>query len=81
MTRRFPLIGSLVEMSEGHTLSDAEVDAFRQQAHAFIKDANVGYVIVDDGFVTPQLKALAIDAFDLELLARDEALTLYRPRP
>ncbi|HTM33643.1 MAG TPA: hypothetical protein VL263_20160 [Vicinamibacterales bacterium] len=81
MTRRFPLIGSLVEMSEGRTLADAEVDAFRQQAHAFIKDADVGYVIVDDGFVTPQLKALAIDAFDLELLARDEALTLYRPRP
>ena len=30
---------------------------------------------------SPQLKALAIDAFDLELLARDEALTLYRPGP
>ena len=81
MFRRFPLIGSLVAMSEGQALSDSEAAAFVADGRAFVEAANIGYVVIDAGDVTPQLRTLAIEAFELEVLARDGGRTLYRPAP
>jgi hypothetical protein len=80
MTRRFPVLGGLVTMSEGQSLADADARAFLAQGRAFIEEARVGYVVVEDGYVTPQLHALAIEGFGLELMARDGGRSLYRPR-
>lgn len=81
MTRRFPLLASLVTMSEGQPLPEADAQAFLAEGRKFIAEANVGYVVIDDGQVTAQMQKLAIDGFDLELIGRDGGRSLYRPRP
>jgi hypothetical protein len=80
MTRRFPLIASLITMSEGQTLAEDEARRFVAEAPAFIAGADVGYVIIDEGLVTPQLRWLAISGFNLEPISRDGGMALYRPR-
>jgi hypothetical protein len=80
MIERYPTLGPLVSMSEGQMLSEAESVRFVDEGPAFVTAAKVGYVLIDTSRVTPQLRALAIDAFALEALASDGPFTLYRPR-
>ena len=40
----------------------------------------MGYVLIDHRRVIPQVTTLATEAFDLEPIAVDGAVTLYRPR-
>jgi hypothetical protein len=80
MVERFPQLGPLVSMSEGQALSDAEAAHFVSDSHSFAAAAGVGYIVIDASRVTPQLGALAIEAFALEPIAVDGPHTLYRPR-
>jgi uncharacterized membrane-anchored protein YitT (DUF2179 family) len=80
MIERYPLIGPLVSMCEGQTLSEAEAARFVEDGPMFISAAAVGYVVIDTSRVTPQLRALSVEAFALDPIASDGPFTLYRPR-
>jgi hypothetical protein len=80
MIERYPSIGALVAMSEGQALTEDEASRFIEQGLAFAEAADLGYVVIDQAKVTPQLQRLAVDAFRLEPIAADGAMALYRPR-
>jgi hypothetical protein len=81
MTAQYPILGTLIALSEGQPLSPVDAAAFTAAGPSFIAEAEVGYVIIDAAEVTPQLRTLAIDAFALDAVATDGTRTLYRPRP
>jgi hypothetical protein len=80
MIEHYPPLGPLVAMSEGRSLADEEIARFVAGGHAFVTAADIGYVVIDTSRATPQLRTLAIEALDLETVAVDGPLTLYRPR-
>ncbi|MGE0460978.1 MAG: hypothetical protein AB7Q16_06380 [Vicinamibacterales bacterium] len=80
MQRDFPLLASLMRLSEGRALEPGEAERLVADGPAFVAQGDLGYVVIDDSQAPPQLTALAIDAFRLELIARDGVLALYRPR-
>jgi hypothetical protein len=79
MIERFPPLASIVRMSDGESLSEAEAARFIAEGPAFVEATDIGYVVVNEAVVTAQLRDLAIEAFRLEAVASDHALTLYRP--
>jgi hypothetical protein len=79
MIERFPPLASIVSMSEGESLSDAEAARFIAEGPAFVEATDIGYVVINEAVVTAQLRDLAIEAFRLEAVASDGALRLYRP--
>jgi len=79
MVQRFPLVGALIAMSDGQALSEEEAARFVADGRAFVAEASIGYVVIHRPYVTPQLEALAIAAFQLEAVASDGPATLYRP--
>jgi hypothetical protein len=50
-----------------------------RRGRAFVRRANLGYVVIDRDRASDALVDFAIRAFDLELLERNGALELYRP--
>jgi hypothetical protein len=77
--RAQPTLDALVTMSEGRRLSPPHGAWIRSRGPGFIARANVGYVVVDESRTPPHLTQFVIDAWRLELIARDGALALYRP--
>jgi hypothetical protein len=80
MTRDYPTLGALLTLSEGRELNADEARTFVQGGRAFVTQADVGYVLIDQAHVIPQVTTLAVEAFDLEPVAIDQRVTLYRPR-
>jgi hypothetical protein len=80
MVEQYPIIAGLLAMSEGEPLAAEEAAAFVAQGPKFVTDARVGYVLIDRDRVGPQFEALSLAAFDLEPIASDGSITLYRPR-
>jgi hypothetical protein len=76
----YPELEALIALSEGHSPDEAAMRAFIETGRTFIERAHVGYVVVDSTRATPTLTGLAVDAFDLEPIASDGHLTLFRPR-
>ena len=79
--RSQPTLDALVTMSEGRRLSPPHAAWIRSRGPGFITRANIGYVVVDEARSPPHLVEFVIDAWNLEQLARDGALVLFRPRP
>ena len=80
MTRDYPTLGALLTLSEGRELNADEARTFVENGRAFVMQADVGYVLIDHAHVIPQVTTLAVEAFDLEPVAIDRSVTLYRPR-
>jgi hypothetical protein len=69
-----------MRLSEGAPLSDAQRTRAHRSAARFLDTANVGYVVMDERLVTPELRALAIELFGLEQIQAGGGFVLYVPR-
>jgi hypothetical protein len=78
--RAQPTLDALMIMSEGRHLSPPHASWIRSRGRGFIERANIGYVVVDLATTPPHLIDFVIDAWELELVARDGGLVLYVPR-
>lgn len=81
MQHDFPVLASLMRLSEGRALDPGEPERLVAEGPAFVTQSDLGYVVVDHSLASPMLIDLASEAFHLELIERDGVLALYRPRP
>ena len=78
--RSQPTLDALMIMSEGGVLAPPHAAWIRSRGPGFVDRANVGYVVVDEQRTPPHLVEFVIDAWNLELVAREGHHVLYRPR-
>jgi hypothetical protein len=75
--RSQPTLDALIRLSEGQTLSAAEYEIIRARGRRFVRRSNLAYVVVHEA-TPPALLQLAIDAWQLEEVARMDGKVLYR---
>ena len=78
--RRLPVLDALLRLSEGKDLTQAEIDRAAARVPRFVKRTNLGYVVIDRKRAPASLVRFAVEHLDLDELATDGDLTLYRPR-
>jgi hypothetical protein len=78
--RRFPVMGALLDVSEGRTLQPAQVERAVNGADAFLKATNLGYVIMNERRVSTELRDLASSVLGLTKIAEADGYSLYVPR-
>jgi hypothetical protein len=81
MVRRRPLLAVLAALSEGRSVTPAELEAARRRGPVFVEAARIGYVVVDRSRASEALVDLATSALDLEKIGTAGHRELYRPRP
>ncbi len=79
-TKRARVLGALVTLSEGRTLSAERELAAREGVDGFLQRTRLGYVVIDETRASPDLVAFAVDLLDLRLVSREGPLALYVPR-
>jgi len=80
MQHDYPLLASLMRMSEGRQIEPDEAHRLVSDGPTFVAQTAIGYVVIDHSLASSQLVSAAVEAFNLELLDRDGPLALYRPR-
>lgn len=78
--RDVDMIDALIALSGGGRLSESREASLVRSGSAFIREANLGFVVIDGVRAPPALVDFAVRAFQLEVVARDESLVLYRPK-
>jgi hypothetical protein len=78
--RREPTLAALVTLSEGGTLDLAQQRAVLEQAPAFIRQARIGFVVLDRTRSSPQLRDFAVRVLRLHRIDGEGAYDLYTPR-
>ncbi|HEX4913142.1 MAG TPA: hypothetical protein VFV51_04250 [Vicinamibacterales bacterium] len=81
MRKEYPTLDALIKISEAKPLEDGVQATLDARGSRFVRDANLGYVVIDERFIPPERAAMVISAFTLREVARDRHLTLYRPEP
>jgi hypothetical protein len=81
MVQRRPVLAVLAALSEGKTVSEADLDRAFERGPAFVEAARVGYVVVDRTRASQNLVDVATKALELEKIGEAGARVLYRPRP
>lgn len=75
--RRFLIVRTLVRLSQGETVEGLETR--RASGPEFVKQARLGYVVMETERVTPTLRQFAIDAFQLKKVAESDGRELFVP--
>ncbi len=78
--RRVPTLASLLALSAGQPLAAVDLDVLMGEAPAFAERTRLAWVVVHRDVSPPGLEAVAIRAFDLERVAEDGEIVLYRRR-
>ena len=78
--RRQPVLDALMRLSEGAPLSDGQRARAQKWSQRFLETADVGYVVMDERLVTSELRTLAIQLFNLDLIQAGGGFSLYVPR-
>ena len=81
MRKDYPTLDALIKISEAKPLEASVQATLDERATRFVRDANLGYVVIDERFIPPERSAMVISAFGLREVARDRHLALYRPEP
>ena len=76
---RHPVLGGLIKLSEGRSLSSPEAERLLEEWPTFVRRTRLGYVVVDRNRASEELQALARGSLELEAVAEEGPLTLYRP--
>jgi hypothetical protein len=79
--RRIDMLDALIVLSEGGTLSPEREAALISGGPAFIREANLGFVIVDRLRSPTALIDFAKRALHLSYVDRDGVFELYQPAP
>jgi hypothetical protein len=77
--RSRPVMAALLAKSEGRSLARAEEDLARQTAKDFLREARIGWVIVDMNRASPALVQFAVETLRLTRLSQTGAFALYVP--
>jgi hypothetical protein len=75
--RSMPVIGLLMDLSEGQTVLRDRIDAAIRRAHERRAFYNIGYVVFDRSKASQPLMDFARAAFDLQYIAKDGDFELY----
>ena len=78
--KRRPVLAVLLALSEGRTVPQAQLDEAAARGAAFVRAANIGYVVIDRTRASPALADAAITILGLEKIGQSGARELYRPR-
>ena len=80
MRENYPTLDALIKLSEKQPL-DASVQAvLDQRGDRLVKEANLGYVVIDARFIPPDRARMVVEALKLREVQQDAFLTLYVPR-
>jgi hypothetical protein len=77
--RRIDMIDALIVLSEGGALVPQREDALIANGATFVRDANLGFVIVDRLRASPELIEFAKRALRLRRVDADGVFELYEP--
>ena len=78
MRDQFPVLSVLMKLSEPRGSLDArDLAVLHDEGTAFINRAHVGYVVVDERFISRSAAAPVIEGLGLREIQRDEHLVLY----
>jgi hypothetical protein len=78
MSAEFPTLATLMKLSEPRALEPEDVAVLRARGGAFVSQVNLGYVVLDERFITRAQAAPVIDGFRLQEIQRDAHLILYK---
>lgn len=80
MRENYPTLDALIKLSEKAPL-DASVKAvLDQRGDRLVKQANLGYVVIDARFIPPDRARMVVEALKLREVQQDGHLTLYVPQ-
>ena len=77
--RRNDMVDGLIALSEGGTLPESREAMLIASGPSFVRDANLGFVIVDRVRASPALVDFAVRALRLEQVEAEGQFVLYRP--
>ena len=72
-----PVNYALAMLSEKRTLTAVEEAALLQQGPTFIREKQIGFVVVDRTRASPAFEALVVKAFQLRHVETNNTLVLY----
>jgi len=82
MRRDFPILSVLMKMSEPRPLDEGDLGTLAARGPAFVDKVSLGYVVLDQRFISMETARPVIDAFGLREIQRDGHLVLFAtPRP
>lgn len=79
MRADYPTLDALIKISEPAPLDAAATRVLEQDGQRLIREGGVGYVVIDERFVSPRRAALVVRALGLREEQRDGHLVLYTP--
>lgn len=77
MSAEFPTLAVLMKLSEPQALDAVDVGVFHDRGALFVRRANLGYVVLDQQFISESDAAPVIEGFGLREIQRDAHLILY----
>lgn len=77
MRTEFPTLAVLMKLSEPRELEAPDLQILRDGGAAFVRRADLAYVVLDERFVSQAAAAPVIEAFGLREIQRDGSLILY----
>ncbi len=78
---RRPVLRALMLLSQRQSVPTDLADEAARRASQFVRNASIGYIVVDRARATPELEAFAIRVLNLERIAEVGQRTLYQTRP
>jgi hypothetical protein len=79
MRAEFQTLDRLITLSEGRPLSSADQAALLERGPGFVNRTEIGYVVIDERFISEETSRLITRAMNLREIARDAHLVLYVP--
>ena len=78
MSAEFPALAVLMKLSEPRALEPEDITILQDGGAEFVRRANLGYVVLDERFISRADAAPVIEGFGLQEIRRDQNLTLFR---
>ena len=75
--RRLPVTSALIDVSEGRKLTVGQIDRAIQAADDFVRVTHLGYVVIDSGRVSADLRDFATALLGLRKIAESDGYELY----
>jgi hypothetical protein len=79
--RQMPVMGALLEISEGRKLPPERIDRAIAGVGDFLDSTNLGYVVMNKSRTTDDVRDFATILLGLEQIAEADGYELYVPRP
>jgi hypothetical protein len=79
MRDEYPTVDALITLSDTEPMGPEVEYLLDARGDFLVRQANIGYVVIDARFIPPDRAQLVIDALKLREIQRDAHLTLYAP--